>query len=254
MTYQENLIYDVGFHKGEDTRVYLREGFRVVAIEANPLLAEEGKKLFAKEIQDCRLTLLNIGVGNEFGELDFWVNDYLTEWSSFDKSAGCRSGSACHSVKVKCIPLTEVFKEYGVPFYFKVDIEGYDIYCLQQIDPACKPKYLSTEAWSVEWLRLLHEKGYTKFKIINQVDGFHPIDIARERSKIRYIRNRFYRYFMKNRKDVPYVFGSSGPFAEQTEGPWLDFKTAEDLFCQFKENGTGKPINPLSWFDFHATY
>lgn len=168
MTYQENLIYDVGFHKGEDTRVYLREGFRVVAIEANPLLAEEGKKLFAKEIQDGRLTLLNIGVGNEFGELDFWVNDYLTEWSSFDKSAGCRSGSACHSVKVKCIPLTEVFKEYGVPFYFKVDIEGYDIYCLQQIDPACKPKYLSTEAWSVEWLRLLHEKGYTKFKIINQ--------------------------------------------------------------------------------------
>mgnify|MGYP000904973017 FL=1 len=46
MNYQNDLIYDVGFHKGEDTRVYLREGFKVIAIEANPLLAEEGKKNF----------------------------------------------------------------------------------------------------------------------------------------------------------------------------------------------------------------
>lgn len=254
MNYQNDLIYDVGFHKGEDTRVYLREGFKVIAIEANPLLAEEGKKMFEKEINDGKLILLNKGVGNTAGELDFWVNDYLTEWSSFDKQAGCRNGFACHAVKVECVPLTQIFEKYGVPFYFKVDIEGYDIFCLQQINPACKPKYLSTEAWSVEWLNLLHDKGYTRFKIINQVDGFHPINIDRERSKIRYVRNRLYRYFMKNKKNVPYVFGSSGPFAEHTSGEWIDFKTAANLFCQFKENGTGKPINNLSWFDFHATY
>jgi len=34
------LIYDVGAQLGEDTDFYLRKGFKVVAIEANPPLAE----------------------------------------------------------------------------------------------------------------------------------------------------------------------------------------------------------------------
>ena len=32
----KDLIYDVGMHKGEDTEFYLRKGFRVIAIEADP--------------------------------------------------------------------------------------------------------------------------------------------------------------------------------------------------------------------------
>ena len=31
-----DLIYDVGFHQGEDTAYYLKKGFRVVAFEAHP--------------------------------------------------------------------------------------------------------------------------------------------------------------------------------------------------------------------------
>jgi hypothetical protein len=34
-----NLIYDFGMHDGADTDYYLRKGFRVVAVEADPLLA-----------------------------------------------------------------------------------------------------------------------------------------------------------------------------------------------------------------------
>lgn len=36
----ENLIYDVGLHLGEDTNFYLKNVFRVVAFEANPESAE----------------------------------------------------------------------------------------------------------------------------------------------------------------------------------------------------------------------
>ena len=35
---EKNLIYDVGMSNGDDTAYYLHRGFRVVAIEANPLL------------------------------------------------------------------------------------------------------------------------------------------------------------------------------------------------------------------------
>ena len=32
----DDLIFDVGFHKGEDTEFYLKKGFPVVAADANP--------------------------------------------------------------------------------------------------------------------------------------------------------------------------------------------------------------------------
>ena len=39
---QKDLIYDVGFHRGEDTEFYLAKGFKVVAIEAHPELYQCG--------------------------------------------------------------------------------------------------------------------------------------------------------------------------------------------------------------------
>jgi len=33
-----DLIYDVGLHNGADTAYYLHRGFRVVTIDANPVL------------------------------------------------------------------------------------------------------------------------------------------------------------------------------------------------------------------------
>lgn len=46
----EDLIYDVGFNRGEDTAYYLRKGYRVVAFEANPDLVQEGAARFEREL------------------------------------------------------------------------------------------------------------------------------------------------------------------------------------------------------------
>ena len=37
----ENLIFDIGFHKGEDTLFYLLKGYRVIAVDADPNLINE---------------------------------------------------------------------------------------------------------------------------------------------------------------------------------------------------------------------
>jgi len=39
----EDLVYDVGLHKGEDSAYYLAKGYCVVAFEANPDLVAECK-------------------------------------------------------------------------------------------------------------------------------------------------------------------------------------------------------------------
>ena len=38
MTPRKNLIFDIGMHIGQDTEFYLKKGFCVVAVEANPKL------------------------------------------------------------------------------------------------------------------------------------------------------------------------------------------------------------------------
>ncbi len=45
-----NLIYDLGSHNGQDSEFYLKKGFIVVAVEANPTLCDGLKLRFSREI------------------------------------------------------------------------------------------------------------------------------------------------------------------------------------------------------------
>ena len=49
-----NLIFDIGFHKGEDTRCYLYRGFNVLAVDAVDSLVEAGYYRFKVEVQSPR--------------------------------------------------------------------------------------------------------------------------------------------------------------------------------------------------------
>jgi len=76
-----DLIYDVGFHHGEDTAYYLKKGFRVVAFEANPRLAEKGRAMFADAARDGRFTMVEGAVigADEWADgkraVTFYIND-----------------------------------------------------------------------------------------------------------------------------------------------------------------------------------
>src|SRR5258705_10801802 len=169
LTMQQHLIMDLGAHNGDDTAYYLQKGFRVVAVEANPLLAEQVENRFQKEVRRGRLTVLNIGVAGEAGSMSFWVNDDKSVWSSFDRELGGRHGSRCHPVEVACRPLDSIIEEHGVPFYLKIDIEGYDRICLDSLRVGQCPRYLSCELTHGNGLiERLHVLGYRRFKLVNQ--------------------------------------------------------------------------------------
>lgn len=251
---KENLIFDIGFHKGEDTAHYLKKGYRVIAIEANPVLAEEGKKRFADAVASGQLQLLNIGIEQRDATLDFYVNNSNSEWSSFVPEIGMRGDAGYKVVPIPCKPVSWLFEQYGVPYYMKVDIEGCDTYCLQSIDSADKPKYVSCEVHDLGLLDILVQKGYHKFKCIDQSDKFEPINS-------RQWENNVYRTFRRvigiitGRRGSAFKTGSSGPFGEATKGAWQPEATVRKEYKYFHEsNPTGEPLNPRSWFDFHATY
>ena len=253
----ENLVFDIGMHKGEDTRYYLSQGYRVLAIEANPVLADAGKEKFKKQIDAGRLTILNIGVANSEGILPFYKNLRLSEWSSFDKSIGTRNGTPYEVIDVQCTTTKKLFETYGVPYYMKVDIEGYDYLCLQDIpESGNKPQFVSCEACSLEWLGILKSKGYTKFKMISQGDNYVQIDLNKEKKsyypKYQTIKNGIK---LRLQKIIPFkhFYGSSGPFGNATEGEWKTYEQVKEQYESFYDKQTGQPLNPVSWFDFHAS-
>ena len=248
-----SVIFDIGMHKGEDTKHYLKMGFSVIALEANPVLAKAGEEKFENYIKEKRLEIINKGISNTNETQKFWINHKYSEWSSFEKELGCRGNLGCHSVEISPVNIEELIEKYGVPFYLKIDIEGYDGYCLEQIPVDKKPKYLSFEASDFDWLISAKNKGYTKFKFINQLDGFKAFNAENEQSKIRLLRNKVRWRLLKifgNKASFP--CGSSGPFAENTDGDWKSFEDIKSYFEIFNNNG--KTLNTHSWFDVHATF
>lgn len=124
--YNDNLIYDVGLHNGDDTAYYLNKGYRVIAIEADPVQADIAKGKFKEYVDREQLLILNIGVAAEEGEFDFYINEIQPEWNSFDLSIASRDGLPYHAIKIETRPFDSIIKKNGVPYYLKVDIEGND--------------------------------------------------------------------------------------------------------------------------------
>ena len=65
---ERDLVFDIGVNNGEDTAYYLRRGFRVVGVDANPEMVASGEQRFHKEIRAGRLVLLNVGLAAEEAE------------------------------------------------------------------------------------------------------------------------------------------------------------------------------------------
>jgi len=275
-----DLIYDVGMHNGSDTAYYLHKGFRVLAIEANPVLAKQGRERFRDAIDAGRLTILNVGIAAEDGVATFWVNDANSEWSSFVKEVGCRDGSPCHSIEVPSMTFRRILEEHGVPYYLKIDIECADIHCLQGLRADDLPQYVSVEAHGLEYLCILRALGFDRFKCINQVDHNHPETAVDNESRVVRLKNGIRRRPLlartlrvlqvgrilralrgtggpaPAREEANWVFpeGSSGPFGEESVSGWQPLEPLAYDWLHLKlghrRRGT---LDMDGWHDFHAT-
>jgi 16S rRNA A1518/A1519 N6-dimethyltransferase RsmA/KsgA/DIM1 with predicted DNA glycosylase/AP lyase activity len=83
-----DLIFDVGMHQGEDSEFYLKKGFRVVGIEADPDLAQACRVRLKQYLDRGQLVVVEGAVvGNDSrggGErkVRFFKNDGKTVWGT----------------------------------------------------------------------------------------------------------------------------------------------------------------------------
>ena len=277
----ENLIYDIGMCHGEDTEYYLHRGFNVLAIEANPYLVEKAKEKFSKSIASGQLTILNVGISDVEEITPFWIDKTAPQFGSFEIGIASRNKTP-QMIEVPCQRLGTILEKYGTPVYIKIDIEGKDYVCLEDLPANDLPKYVSFETGGLESLQKLKDLGYSNFKCISQF-GFIPVEIDKslEQQKLEKLqsflvsKNIFIRILRKmgvrkwilktilppaNYGNWVFRSGSSGPFGEDTPGQWHTFKEMEKIFSYYeeqKEQGKATPfwidgVDYSFWTDFHA--
>lgn len=185
MSKNNNLIFDVGMHKGEDTAFYLQKGFHVVAFEANPELVTFCKQKFQNEIDEGRLVIVEGAIIDQKTDpfpsestIKFYVNEKLSVWGTVDENwmkRNSKLGKDSKIIEVPKINFQNALQTYGIPYYLKIDIEGMDRVCLNALlEFDEKPSYLSIESEKVSFkelkneMNLLLQNGYKQFKIVNQ--------------------------------------------------------------------------------------
>jgi FkbM family methyltransferase len=238
----QNLIVDVGMSEGNDTAFYLRKGFRVVGIEADPMMAASLADRFAGSIAEGRLTVLNRAAADVSGaEVVFYHN---ARWQGLSglaptAQAALREGQTEH--RVRTIAWRDIVAVAGVPRYCKIDIEGGEATFLKSVHGSdALPDYVSVEVHAFDPIAALYGAGYRYFKFVNQtmlgtlagalpnppLEGLHVPD--------------------------PDWNHASGPFGRELPDAWQSFREACVTYEMIQRLKVHLTILGGCWFDCHA--
>jgi FkbM family methyltransferase len=230
MGYRSTLVFDIGFHKGEDTNFYLKKGYKVIAFEASPDLVRLGKVRFKDEITAGRLIIVEGAITSEIGSgpIRFYKNDKNSVFGTINPDWNERNeavGSGGTMIEVSRVDIASCLERFGVPHFMKIDIEGADTVVLDALKAFDeRPDYLSIESNKVDLaevqkeLNVLSALGYEKFMAVQQAD----------------IPNRRLSTVDLSGKPFTFVFerDSSGPFGEDLRQPWL---SADGCMAAYRE-------------------
>jgi FkbM family methyltransferase len=233
------LIMDVGMYNARDTRFYLKKGFRVVAVEANPSLVQCAQEELAPYIESGQLVVEGIGLAARPAITTFFINLDNGQWSSFDRAWGTRNGTRYQEIAVRCEQPQWLFEKHGVPYYLKIDIEGFDIEVVRALrDLSARPRYISIEEHQAYYFAELWAVGCRGFKIVNQ-KTLHTVKCPDPALEGGYV-------------DAQFDSTMSGPFGDEVPGVWQNFDCAlERYLVEIRSPSRGYLMGD-SWFDIHG--
>lgn len=272
VTPSTDLIFDVGMHVGKDTDFYLRKGFDVIAVEANPELVRQGEQRHATDIEAGRLVIEPVAIADREGTISFYINQEKDDWGTTSLEFAERNerlGTENRVTDVPALPFERLLEKHGVPYYLKIDIEGADMLCLSALHHVQqRPRFVSIEmeltgfADGFESIAELWALGYRRFKIVNQSLN-KRVECPNPPLEGRYVPARFDAH-------------CSGPFGEESPGRWLSIDQTMKRFTKVMRQqslfgATGKyyhtplrhlvkwsrsalGMEPIGWYDLHARF
>jgi FkbM family methyltransferase len=148
------VIFDIGANDGYKTMIFLRLGAKVVAVDPD----EANVRILSEKFCRCRLfktpvSIVGKAVSDHQGTAVFWIdrpgrtqNTLSQKWVEVlrdDQSRFKFHHTFGGKTEVATVTLQELISAYGVPFFVKIDIEGYELNALKGLQTPVP--YLSFE-------------------------------------------------------------------------------------------------------------
>ncbi len=168
----DGLVFDVGANVGNRTKVFLRMGARVVAVEPQPACAD---LLAAGLAREPRFTLVREALGAAPGTARLHVRDASTissmsdDWIAAVRASGRFAGHDWRrAIEVPVTTLDHLIGRVGVPAFIKIDVEGFErevIAGLTKPVPALSFEFTpETLESTLAIVRRLEEAGFHRFQ------------------------------------------------------------------------------------------
>lgn len=132
-----DLIFDVGANHGSKTSIFLSLGARVIAIEPDEANQEILREMFLKyRLKPKPVVVVGKALSDKCAVETMWIdepgsakNTFSEKWAETLRTDEERFGHALNFAQRKEIEtstLDNLINTHGVPFFVKIDVEGYE--------------------------------------------------------------------------------------------------------------------------------
>lgn len=132
-----DLVFDVGANMGNRTKIFLKLNAKVVAFEPQKICAKFLESAFKNE---NKFTLIKKALGAKNGEAEMFIANEHTistlskHWVTATKESGrFRQNKWNKRQIVEITTLDNMIKQFGIPSFIKIDVEGYEYEVLSGI-------------------------------------------------------------------------------------------------------------------------
>ena len=126
------LVFDVGANMGNRVEIFLELGCRVVAIEPQPKCQTHLLKTFGS-----RINIVAEGLGEKVEKKTMYISDVSTisslseEWIESVKKSRFSGQEWNKKETISINTMDNLISTYGLPFFCKIDVEGYELQVLK---------------------------------------------------------------------------------------------------------------------------
>jgi FkbM family methyltransferase len=149
------LIFDVGANIGTKAEIFLKLSAKVIAVEPDSSNQEVLKRKFhSYRVSKKPILIVGTALSDRIGVETMWVdlpgssfNTFSQKWVHSLREDANRFGETLEygqKLQVHTTTLEELMTAYGVPYYVKIDVEGYELKVLRGLKRAVP--FLSFEA------------------------------------------------------------------------------------------------------------
>lgn len=161
-----DLCFDVGANVGNRTKIFLRLGAKVVAVEPQDQCVKHLREFYGS---NRRLTIIQKALGESEGEAEIMISNANTisslsqEWIKSVKQSGRFAKYSWDKKQVVSMTtLDRLIEQYGTPTFVKIDVEGFEYQVIKGLSQPLKalsleftPEFIESTFKCIDYLQQL---------------------------------------------------------------------------------------------------